>query len=278
MLGRALVQISDDARRASGPKGSMPDRPTVLVLGRYRHSLPTNRHQIEQAYAPLSFRWMTVHTAKGVEADYVVVVGATAGEHGFPSEIADDPLLGLVLSKPDPYPHAEERRVFYVALSRARRLCVVLTHSSQRSKFVSELEGPAFRTWVRSSDAGSADHSCAVCGGPLVLRTGRYGAFWACGHYPLCEGKARRCPRCGVGQLLSDDSYFRCAQVDCDFRARLCPACKVGMLVQRTSKTGKPFLGCTEYRRRGQGPSCSYAIPMPNNGSSRRGFPTSSSS
>ena len=41
MLGRALAQISDDARRASGRTGtSMSDRPTVLVLGRYRHSLP----------------------------------------------------------------------------------------------------------------------------------------------------------------------------------------------------------------------------------------------
>jgi DNA helicase-4 len=269
MLGRALAQISDDARRASGPKGtSMPRCPTVLVLGRYRRSLPTNRHEIEQAYAPLSFQWMTVHTAKGAEADYVVVLGATAGEYGFPSEIADDPLLGLVLSTPDPYPHAEERRVFYVALSRARRLCVVLTHSTQRSEFVSELEGPAFRNWVRSTDAGGADDSCGVCGGPLVLRTGRYGAFWACGHYPLCEGKARRCPTCGVGALVSDDRYFRCTRVGCDFEARLCPACGVGMLVPRKSKTGKSFLGCTEYRRRGQGPSCSYGIPMPNNGSS----------
>ena len=152
MLGRALAEISADARRASGPKGTAKSEgPTVLVLGRYRRSLPTNQHQIEQAYASLSFRWMTVHAAKGAEAD-VVVVGATAGEYGFPSEISDDPLLALVLSIPDQYPHAEERRVFYVALSRARRLCVVLTHSAKRSEFVRELQAPAFRRWVSAAD------------------------------------------------------------------------------------------------------------------------------
>lgn len=259
MLGRALAQISGDVRRASGPAvTSVPERRSVLVLGRYRHSLPANQEEIEQAYAPLSFRWMTVHTAKGVEADYVVVVGATAGEYGFPSEIADDPLLGLVLARPDPYPHAEERRVFYVALSRARRLCVVLTHSARQSEFVGELEAPAFRSWVKSSGDGNAEHSCQVCGGPLVPRTGRHGVYWVCSHYPRCEGKARRCPKCGVGPLLSEGSYFRCRNVGCDFTAPRCPGCGIGMLVERESKRGNPFLGCTEYRARGQGPSCSY--------------------
>lgn len=265
MLGRALAEISADARRASGPNGTTKSEcPTVLVLGRYRRSLPTNQHQIEQAYVSLSFRWMTVHAAKGAEADYVVVVGATAGEYGFPSEISDDPLLGLVLSTPDPYPHAEERRVFYVALSRARRLCVVLTHSAKRSEFVRELEAPAFRTWVRSTDAGNVEHSCPVCGGVLVPRAGRHGPSWVCSHSPRCDGKAHGCPKCGVGPLLSDDRDFRCAQVGCDYRVGLCPACKVGMLVERKSKTGNRFLGCTEYRRHGQGPSCSYTTPLPN--------------
>jgi DNA helicase-4 len=268
MLGRALGQISADARHAPGPRGTnKTDRPTVLVLGRYRRSLPTNQHQIEQAYGSLSFRWMTVHASKGAEADYVVVVGVTSGDYGFPSEIADDPLLGLVLATPDPYPHAEERRVFYVALSRARRLCVLLTHSAKRSEFVRELEAPSYRTWVRSSDAGSAEHSCPVCGGVLVPRVRRDRiSSWVCGHYPRCEGKARGCPKCGVGPLLSDGGHFRCRHVGCDFEARPCPACKVGTLVERESKTGNRFLGCTEYRRPRQGPSCFHRVRMPNNG------------
>ena len=126
------------------------------------------------------------------------------------------------------------------------------------SEFVSELEAPAFRTWVKSTGDGNADHSCPACGGPLVSRTGIHGVYWICSHYPRCEGRARLCPKCGVGPLLSDDGYFRCRHVGCDFTAPPCPACGIGMLVERKSKTGKPFLGCTEYRRRGQGPSCSY--------------------
>lgn len=43
----------------------------------------------------------------------------SSGTFGFPSEVVDDPVLSLAMAEADPFPHAEERRLFYVALTRA---------------------------------------------------------------------------------------------------------------------------------------------------------------
>jgi DNA helicase-4 len=69
----------------------------------------------------------------------VIVTGLTADKYGFPSEIEDDPLLELVLAKPDRFPNAEERRLFYVALTRARHQVHLLVDRSRPSSFALEL-------------------------------------------------------------------------------------------------------------------------------------------
>ena len=83
----------------------------------------------------------TVHRAKGTEADYVVVVDLADDRWGFPSQIDDDPLLELVLPPPHgkAYAFAEERRLFYVALTRARHGTYLITHPNFPSAFVLEL-------------------------------------------------------------------------------------------------------------------------------------------
>ena len=95
---------------------------SVDVLGRYgfeRDVLP--RHP--PANLHVTFR--TVHGSKGLEADYIVIPGLTAGSQGFPSTITEDPVLDLAMPAPEAFPHAEQRRLFYVALTRARRAAVL---------------------------------------------------------------------------------------------------------------------------------------------------------
>lgn len=70
---------------------------------------------------------MTAHKAKGLEGDYVIALDVTAGRYGYPSEIVDDPVLNLVLVGSGGFPNAEERRLFYVAMTRARKRCYVLS-------------------------------------------------------------------------------------------------------------------------------------------------------
>ena len=67
-------------------------------------------------------------------------------KYGFPSEVTDDPLLEIVLSKSDSYPHAEERRLMYVAMTRARHKAFIITEDGSQSVFVLELEGSKILT------------------------------------------------------------------------------------------------------------------------------------
>ena len=81
---------------------------------------------------------MSVHSAKGLEADNIILINCNQGAYGFPSLIEDDPILDFVLSKRETYPFAEERRLFYVAMTRARMHMYVLFDKDKPSPFVGE--------------------------------------------------------------------------------------------------------------------------------------------
>lgn len=131
-LKEALYLIAEDAGHHEGTS-------EVPLLGRYRRSGPLNLGSLAKLCPGLRFTWMTVHRAKGLEADYAVVIGLCAGGHGFPVEIADHPLLDLVMAAPEAHPNAEERRLLYVAPTRPRRQVFLLAEGGPRSAFVTEL-------------------------------------------------------------------------------------------------------------------------------------------
>ena len=162
-------------------------RASVKVLGRYRNAaelMPARR------YARLDVSFQTIHASKGLEADHVIVVGMDRG--GFPSIKEDDPLLRLAMPDTDPFPYAEERRLFYVALTRARQSVLLIARSGRESEFVTELiqQGAIQQSDARTS--APAGIVCTKCGnGLMVERKGRYGAFLACNRFPACDGKMK---------------------------------------------------------------------------------------
>lgn len=184
-----LAQLA--RRVASGDVSTDPrGRVTVDVLGRYgfdRDLLP------QRTYPQLDVRFRTAHASKGLEADFIVIPRMETGRYGFPSQITDDPVLDLVMASPDSYPHAEERRLFYVALTRARREVTLIAPDGRESPFVVELLKDG-RVEVQDADhAVVSVPICPECGqGTLVLRRGRYGEFLGCSRFPACRGKARR--------------------------------------------------------------------------------------
>jgi DNA helicase-4 len=98
-----LNEVAEDAQ---GKKVS------VLMLGRYNHLAPAGLNALVREFPRLSIKYLTIHRSKGLEADYVIILGLEAGKFGFPSEIVDDPILDLVMSEPEEFPDAEERRLF----------------------------------------------------------------------------------------------------------------------------------------------------------------------
>lgn len=140
------------------------NEPSLLILSRYNHLLPDREvlQSLEKIWPGHIRSPLTMHRSKGLEADYVIVNGLTADKYGFPSAIEDDPLLNLVLARPDSYPNAEERRLFYVALTRARHQVHLLVDRMQPSPFALELLSGEYdvRLIDRSADAENIRPEC----------------------------------------------------------------------------------------------------------------------
>ena len=125
----------------------LPPNQSILLLGRYNYDamslgftgkldMKDNRIMVKIGDREMPF--LSVHSAKGLEADNVILVNCNQGAYGFPSLIEDDPILDFVLSKIESYPFAEERRLFYVAMTRARMHMFVLYDQNKPSPFISE--------------------------------------------------------------------------------------------------------------------------------------------
>jgi DNA helicase-4 len=107
------------------------------------------------------------------------------------------------MPRPEMYPHAEERRLFYVALTRARHGVYLLAPPGQPSPFVVEMiDDPHV---IVDGNDGHTLRMCPKCRqGILAKRLGRYGAFWACGRYPQCDYTTSAvCPKCETGKLMT---------------------------------------------------------------------------
>ena len=243
LLKEALDRIAEDAGRHAGTS-------EVLLLGRYRHLRPLNLGNLAKQYRGLRFTYMTVHRAKGLEADYAVVLGLSAGRFGFPVEIADDPLIDLVLSASEAHPNAEERRLLYVALTRARRQVFLLAEGGPPSAFIMELIDGKFDVTVFGR-LPEGDVPCPVCkeGRMEQRENARHGSFfYGCSNWPYCEHTARPCPICGTGVLVRSGAAFRCR--GCGASIEGCPECD-GWLETKMGRFGR-FLGCSNY------PDCDY--------------------
>lgn len=227
---------------------------SVLILGRFnRMGDEINWQKIQSYHTDLSIEFKTVHSSKGMEADYVLIYGIDKGKYGFPSEIVDDPILETVLSEPESYNHAEERRLFYVALTRAKKAVHLLSATESSSPFLKELIEDDYNVGVFGRPSPKASN-CPVCiSGEMILHSGPYGNFYSCSHYPLCDTKAEVCPTCQIGYLVPEKGIFHCNNKDCDYSARQCPECKTGKLVVRKGKNGV-FWGCSNYGKGG----CDY--------------------
>ena len=127
----------------------IPEDKSIMFLGRYSFDVnifsdtdwevKTTRENVYVQCGARKIPFMTVHQSKGLESDYIILLNCNEGTLGFPANIADDPILRYVLSEPDKFQYSEERRIFYVAITRAKYHTFVLYDAKKPSSFVLEM-------------------------------------------------------------------------------------------------------------------------------------------
>ncbi|CAG4892403.1 UvrD-helicase domain-containing protein [Paraburkholderia saeva] len=186
-----LAQLYRDLMEGSVPPGR-DGTVTVFVLGRYNRDMSYVPNGWQVRYGSLiSLSFLSIHRSKGAEADYVILPAML--NPAFPNTRADDPVLAMAMPTGDTYPMSEERRLFYVALTRARRSVALFTVKGETSSFLNELVKDGALKVEANSGEVIEEERCPACEvGVIVKRSGPYGLFEACSSYPRCEFKPRR--------------------------------------------------------------------------------------
>jgi len=154
----------------------------VLFIARFNHDKIMNFQSYKNNYPTLDLEFVTAHKSKGLTCDFSIILNMISGKWGFPSEISDDPILDYILSENESFENAEERRLFYVAITRAKYKNFIFTSNNNKSKFILELE----------KDLGLVNDPnfalCDLCGGTMQRKQNRFGRFfYSCTNYPFCN-------------------------------------------------------------------------------------------
>ena len=266
MVNHAAVSLLCEKKRRSSDEADFDDRldsvlahvaaraeegSSVYLLGRFRFNLPnsTQMMMLRKRFPTLSIACNTVHGAKGLEADYVVVLGLERGQYGFPSQKTSHSLLEALLPALDPFLYSEERRLFYVALTRAKQRVYLIGDMTRASEFVVELLGNKYPLELNEFETSLEQAfferiGCVKCKtGTLVAVQGK--PFYGCSNYPLCNHTESGCQACG-NPMQRVDRFKLCLDPDCDSWMPICPRCDADM-VQRKGRYGA-FWGCKNFR------------------------------
>ena len=204
---------------------SISNRANILVLGRNNNDIDTIKETnkillkrdkenddsykiIVKEYPYLNIKYSTVHKSKGLEEDYVVLINADDELIGFPNRMDDDPILNLVLSSKENYPFSEERRLWYVALTRAKLCTYIIANNTHTSSFLTEILQKCSIMNKKEQIKEQDIIYCPRCKtGNLSERSYPDGnSCWKCSNYPYCDytirdkealRKKHICPICG---------------------------------------------------------------------------------
>lgn len=212
----------------------------ILLLGRTKYDvqvlensenfeLEKNTQKIKYLLFPnLKISFLTVHRSKGLESDNVILLNMQNSLLGFPNRISSDPVLSLVLANKEEYQYAEERRLFYVAITRTKNRTYLVAPEEYYSQFLEELISNNFVQKSESENKINIENQpkCLKCEkGHLVLRTNDITKqeFLGCSNYPHCDftindvnvlQKQVICKKCGgyiVEKHSSKGSFYACS-------------------------------------------------------------------
>ena len=221
---------------------------SVLLLGRTNYDLEiakktglfkihyqNRKEKLEYIPIPeLQIDFMSVHKSKGLEADNVILLNFKNDKLGFPNQIADDKVLNLVLTNAENFKFAEERRLFYVAVTRTKNRTFILTDNRNPSPFFKEFKASNSVCFISVRQASNeGQEKCPLCKTGNLLKVEHNGkSFVGCSNFPRCK------------YTIHDATVLE--------NPKKCPSCG-GFLIKRKGKKNKHwFIGCTNY------PYCEY--------------------
>lgn len=233
---------------------------TILLLGRYAFDGDhleksglfeyVNRgSKIKSVkYPKLDITFMTAHSSKGLGYDDVIIVNGKNETYGFPSKIEDDPVLAFVIKGDRSIDYAEERRLFYVAMTRTKNRVFFVAPEQNPSEFLLELKRDyknviLHGSWNEGEVQNTLKKSCPICGYPMQLK---YKKAYGLRLY-ICTNEPEIC-----GFMTNDYRAGKLAIQKCD-------KCRDGYLIVKAGKYDGFFLGCTNYKTNGTG--CSKMVP-----------------
>ncbi|MDE6015223.1 MAG: UvrD-helicase domain-containing protein [Acetatifactor sp.] len=194
-------------------------------------------------YPELDITYMTAHASKGLGYDNVIVVNGRNETYGFPAKIEDDPVLSLVVREDTSMQYAEERRLFYVAMTRTKNRVYFIAPEQNPSEFLLEIKKEYKNVYLRGKWSEGepvliGKKKCPICGFPMQLK---YKTSYGLRLY-LCTNEPEVCSFMTNNISGKKLSIMKCSE------------CQDGYLVIKTPKKGgECFLGCTNYSKDNRG-------------------------
>ncbi len=237
-----------------------PDDSSILLLGRFGFDgdrlersglfeyISRGSRLKSVKYPKLNITFMTAHASKGLGYDNVIVVNGRNETYGFPSKIEDDPVLAFVIKGDRSIDYAEERRLFYVAMTRTKNRVYFIAPEQNPSEFLLEIKRDYKNVVLKGSwnedppQNNIARKTCPICGYPLQYRyKNAYGLrLFICTNEPEICGFMTNEYRAGKLSILK------------------CDRCRDGYLIVKPGNENGYFLGCTNYKKDGTG--CSRVL------------------
>ena len=234
------------------------EQSSILLIGRYNYDMyklyRTNRFSElpggairSEKYPNAKITFMTAHSSKGLGYDNVILINMFEGKFGFPCQIEDDPIIKLVTYEDNSMPFAEERRLFYVAMTRTKNRVYIAAPKTKPSRFLVELIKDfniPHNDEINMQVVDLFNLRCPVCGFPLKYEFNKnYGLnLW------ICTNEAELCDF-----MTNDRTHMH--------DILKCPKCTDGyLIVKKNPKNGDIFYGCTNYFNEER--KCTYMVPL----------------
>ena len=256
---KPMVQLANTVEQIIGEiLSEYGEKSSILLIGRYNYDmyklyqtgqfkeLSAGRVKSEK-YPSANITFMTAHSSKGLGYDNVILINMFEGKFGFPCQIEDDPIMKLVTYEDNSMPFAEERRLFYVAMTRTKNRVYIAAPKVRPSRFLVELIRDFKIPHSEELNMQVADLfslRCPICGCPLKYEFNKnYGLnLW------ICTNEAELC------DFMTNDKVHM-------HDILKCPKCADGyLIVRKNPKNGDVFYGCTNYHNEKK--QCTNMIPL----------------